>query len=118
MFGSVNELPLQMPHLRVAGVKHVYTCDAKCLKHGFCENSTMKQVKDVLQKNFATAGFAKQVLCWFRINSRGCGPEACKRVSVLDVSRWERSSVFAAKTGKLKWCEQAVHALRRLHSCV
>jgi hypothetical protein len=84
VFGICNTFPLQMPHLRVAGIKHVYSCDFKFLKHGFCDNLTVKQVKEALQKHSATAELAEQVMHWFHKNTRGLGPEAFKIVSALD----------------------------------
>jgi hypothetical protein len=84
VFGICNTFPLQMPHLRVAGIKHVYSCDPKFLKHGFCDNLTVKQVKEALQKHSATAELAEQVMHWFHKNTRGLGPEAFKIVSALD----------------------------------
>ena len=110
VFGIVNEFPLEMPHLRVAGVKFVYTCDAKCLKNGFCDNLTMKQVKEVLQKNFAIAEFAEMVLCWFHTKSHGCGPEAFKCVSVLD------REVFGAVIG-VRGEDRKVQVVRASSKC-
>ena len=84
VFGIMNMLPLHMPHLRVAGIKHVYSCDPKFLKHGFCDNLSAKSVKEALQKHSATAEFAEQVLYWFHTHTRGLGTESFKVVSVLD----------------------------------
>ena len=84
VFGIMNILPLHMPHLRVAGIKHVYSCDAKFLKNGFCDNLSVKQVKDALQKHSATAEFAETVMNWFHTHTRGLGTESFKVVSVLD----------------------------------
>ena len=83
-FGIMNLLPLHMPHLRVAGIKHVYSCEPKFLKHGFCDNLSVKTVKEVLQKHSATAEFAELVMNWFHTHTRGLGPESFKVVSVLD----------------------------------
>ena len=62
----------------------MYSCDAKFLKHGFCDNLSAKQVKEALQKHSATAEFAEQVMYWFHTHTRGLGPESFKVVSVLD----------------------------------
>ena len=56
-FGIVNTFPPQAPHLRV-GVKRVYSCDPKFLKHGLRDNLTVKQAKEASQKHSATAELA------------------------------------------------------------
>ena len=82
-FGVANTFPLRTPHLRVAGIKHVYSRDPKFLKHGFCDNLTVKQAKEALQKHSATAELAERVLLWLHKNTRDCGAESFKIVSAL-----------------------------------
>ena len=90
----------------------MYSCDAKFLKHGFCDNLSVKQVRDALQKHSATAEFGEQVLNWFHTHTRGLGPESFKVVSVLD------REVFGAVIGvrgedrKYKWGEQPANVSR------
>jgi hypothetical protein len=50
VFGFMNLLKLDMPHLKVAGVKFVYSCDQKLLKNGFCEAVGVKHVRDLMAK--------------------------------------------------------------------
>ena len=110
VFGIMNILPLHMPHLRVAGIKHVYSCEPKFLKHGFCDNLSVKTVKEVLQKHSATAEFAELVMNWFHTHTRGLGPESFKVVSVLD------RDVFGAVIG-VRGEDRKTQVLRAASKC-
>jgi hypothetical protein len=110
VFGIMNVLPLHMPHLRVAGIKHVYSCEPKFLKHGFCDNLSVKTVKEVLQKHSATAEFAELVMNWFHTHTRGLGPESFKVVSVLD------RDVFGAVIG-VRGEDRKTQVLRAASKC-
>ena len=69
-FAVANLLPLEMPHLKVAFVKHLYV-DGK-LAHGFCLTPNTKGVKnlaDTAQGQFAAA-LAEDVLRFFHVTCR------------------------------------------------
>jgi hypothetical protein len=71
---AMNLLALDMPHLKVAGVKFVYSCDQKMLKHGFCEALCMKHVRDLMVKHSDVAKQAETVLNFFHGQcTRHCG---------------------------------------------
>ena len=110
VFGIMNLLPLHMPHLRVAGIKHVYSCETRFLKHGFCDNLSVKQVRDALQKHSATAEFAELVMNWFHTHTRGLGTESFKVVSVLD------RDVFGAVIG-VRGEDRKAQVLRAASKC-
>ena len=74
VFGCMNLLALDMPHLKVAGVKFVYSCDQKLLKHGFCEAVSIKHVRDLMVKHSEVAKQAETVLNFFHGQcTRHCG---------------------------------------------
>ena len=72
-FGCLNSIPLEMPHLKIAGAKHTYSVDKKQLKHGFCEGLTPAVIKAALAvKGVATA--AEAALKFFHMHcTRACG---------------------------------------------
>ena len=73
VFAIMNLFPVGMPYLKVAGIKYAYACDAKFVRHGFCEALTAKVVRDVLSKPALTAMAvdAEELLDFFH---RGCWP--------------------------------------------
>jgi hypothetical protein len=72
-FAIMNMLPVDMPYLKIAGIKHAYACDAKYVRHGFCEVLSPKAVRDVVSKPSlkAIAADAEQLLDFFH---RSCWP--------------------------------------------
>ena len=47
----MSEFGLKFPHLKIAGIKAAYSCDAKRVQHGFCEAASIKMVKEAVAKD-------------------------------------------------------------------
>ena len=94
VFATMTEFGLKFPHLKIAGVKHAYSCDAKRVQHGFCEPVTVKTVKDAVAKDGKVCQQAEDILRWFHVDcsrqsedsTRGCGVtmDFSKVLGVLD----------------------------------
>jgi hypothetical protein len=99
----MSEFGLKFPHLKIAGLKHAYSCDAKRVQHGFCEPVNVKTVKDAVGKDGQVCEHAEDILRWFHVDgsrhnedsTRGCGVtmDFSKLLGVLD------REVFGALVG-------------------
>ena len=72
-FAIMNMLPVDMPYLKVAGMKFQYACDPKQVHSGFCEALSSKAVREVVSNPTlkAVAVDAEQLLDFFH---RRCWP--------------------------------------------
>jgi hypothetical protein len=68
VFATMSELGLNFPHLKIAGITHAYSCDAKRVQHGFCEAATVKMVKDAVLKDGKVCQQAEDILRWFHVD--------------------------------------------------
>ena len=68
VFAAMSEFGLKFPHLKIAGIKAAYSCDAKRVQHGFCEAATLKMVKDDVTKDGAVCQQAEDILRWFHVD--------------------------------------------------
>ena len=81
VFATMTEFGLKFPHLKIAGLKHANSCDAKRVQNGFCEPVTVKTVKDAVAKDGKVCQQAEDILRWFHVDcsrqnkdsTRGCG---------------------------------------------
>jgi hypothetical protein len=102
-FATMSEFGLKFPHLKIAGLKHAYSCDAKRVQHGFCEPVNVKTVKDAVGRDGQVCEHAEDILRWFHVDgsrhnedsTRGCGVtmDFSKLLGVLD------REVFGALVG-------------------
>ena len=44
-FGTMNQLPEQLPHLKIAGIKYMYACDQSHVQMGFCQPISKNTLK-------------------------------------------------------------------------
>jgi hypothetical protein len=81
VFATMTEFGLKFPHLKIAGLKHANSCDAKRVQNGFCEPVTVKTVKDAVAKDGKVCQQEEDILRWFHVDcsrqnkdsTRGCG---------------------------------------------
>ncbi|MCP4245162.1 MAG: hypothetical protein GY772_31875, partial [bacterium] len=72
VFGLLSQMPLAHPFLKIAGLKWVYSCPAKFVRHTFCEALTPREIRST----FAVAEYAdaahlgEKVLRYFHVACR------------------------------------------------
>jgi hypothetical protein len=100
-FAAMNLFPAEMPYLKVAGIKYAYACDARLVRHGFCEALTAKAVRDAVATPAlrSVAGDANVLLDFFH---RSCLPDGLMRASMQQHAADPASPAVAGKDKSMR----------------
>ena len=92
-FATMNLLPLEMPHMKVAGIKHAYSCEERKITQTYVEGPQARYINPILKEKetMEVAVLAEEVLRHFHVAcTRGCGVDGVIQVGEGNGHEWTR----------------------------
>ncbi|MCP4240655.1 MAG: hypothetical protein GY772_08840 [bacterium] len=114
VFGLLSEVPLAHPFLKIAGLKWVYSCPARFVRHTYCEALTTRDIRATfaVAESAEAAHLAGKVLRCFHVACRDVLAKETPTERIRFLGNVDRD-VFAALLGQAPVEEGRVGSLPR-----